>query len=295
MSILINRNTRVVCQGLTGRSGSLHSKIDVNYGTKIVSGVVPGKGGTYHFGVPIFETVKEAVFHTKANTSVVYVPSYSCKEAILESIDSGIKLIIVITEGIPTLDMMIVKERLREKEGVILIGPNSPGVISPGKCKIGIQPHFIHRKGGIGIVSRSGTLMYEAVDQITKSGLGQSTCVGIGGDMISGTDFISMLRLFENDPQTEAILMIGEIGGDREESAAFYVSREVTKPVIAYIAGLYAPHDQQMGHAGAILEDKDRDVEEKIEILKSQGVKVVRRISRIGEEVRSVFYRSNGS
>ncbi|ADD79522.1 succinate--CoA ligase subunit alpha [Candidatus Riesia pediculicola] len=289
MSILINKNTRVVCQGLTGKKGSFHSDIDMKYGTKIVSGVVPGKGNTYHLGIPIFDTVKEAVFYTKANTSVIYVPAIFCKEAILEAVDSGIELIIVITEGIPILDMMVVKKKLQENQDIIMIGPNSPGIISPGQCKIGIQPYSIHKIGAVGIISRSGTLMYEAVDQISRLGIGQSTCVGIGGDMISGCDFIEILPLFEDDIDTKVILMIGEIGGNREEKAASYIQSKVTKPVLAYIAGLHVPRDQQMGHAGAILENVDLDIEEKMKFLEKNGIEVIQNISKIGENIRKYF------
>ena len=240
MSILIDKNTKVICQGFTGSQGTFHSEQAIAYGTKMVGGVTPGKGGTTHLGLPVFNTVREAVAATGATASVIYVPAPFCKDSILEAIDAGIKLIITITEGIPTLDMLTVKVKLDEA-GVRMIGPNCPGVITPGECKIGIQPGHIHKPGKVGIVSRSGTLTYEAVKQTTDYGFGQSTCVGIGGDPIPGSNFIDILEMFEKDPQTEAIVMIGEIGGSAEEEAAAYIKEHVTKPVVGYIAGVTAP------------------------------------------------------
>ena len=246
MSVLINKDTRVICQGFTGGQGTFHSEQALSYGTQLVGGVSPGKGGTTHLGLPVFNTVRDAVEATGATASVIYVPAPFCKDAILEAIDAGIKLIVTITEGIPTLDMLDVKVKLQET-GVRMIGPNCPGVITPGECKIGIMPGHIHKPGKVGIVSRSGTLTYEAVKQTTDEGFGQSTCVGIGGDPIPGSNFIDILEMFQNDPQTEAIVMIGEIGGNAEEDAAAYIKAHVTKPVVSYIAGCHCPSRQADG------------------------------------------------
>ncbi|MEC7970364.1 MAG: succinate--CoA ligase subunit alpha, partial [Pseudomonadota bacterium] len=252
MSILIDKDTKVICQGFTGSQGTLHSEQALAYGTQLVGGVTPGKGGGTHLGLPIFDTVADAVQATGATASVIYVPAGFCKDSILEALDAGIELIVCITEGIPTLDMLAVKARL-ELTGARMIGPNCPGVITPGECKIGIMPGDIHLAGKVGIVSRSGTLTYEAVKQTTDRGFGQSSCVGIGGDPIPGSHFIDILELFEKDPATEAIVMVGEIGGTAEEEAAAYIKANVTKPVVGYIAGVTAPPGKRMGHAGAII------------------------------------------
>ena len=276
MSILIDKNTKVICQGFTGSQGTFHSEQAIAYGTKMVGGVTPGKGGTTHLGLPVFNTVREAVAATGATASVIYVPAPFCKDSILEAIDAGIKLIITITEGIPTLDMLTVKV-------------NCPGVITPGECKIGIQPGHIHKPGKVGIVSRSGTLTYEAVKQTTDYGFGQSTCVGIGGDPIPGSNFIDILEMFEKDPQTEAIVMIGEIGGSAEEEAAAYIKEHVTKPVVGYIAGVTAPKGKRMGHAGAIIAGGKGTADEKFAALEAAGVKTVRSLADIGEALKTVL------
>lgn len=288
MSILINKETKVICQGFTGSQGSFHSQQALAYGTKLVGGVTPGKGGTTHLDLPVFNTVKEAVDATGATASVIYVPAAFGKDSILEAIEAGIKLIVCITEGIPTLDMLIVKEKLKQND-VMMIGPNCPGIIVPDECKIGIMPGHIHLAGKIGIVSRSGTLTYEAVKQTTDIGLGQSVCIGIGGDPIPGTDFIAILALLEKDPKTEAIVMIGEIGGTAEEEAAEYIKKYVTKPVISYIAGVTAPSGKRMGHAGAIISGNKGTAEEKTKALREAGITVVANLADIGDAVKKQF------
>ena len=282
MSILVGKDTKVICQGFTGGQGTLHSKASIAYGTKMVGGVTPGKGGSEHLGLPVFDTVSEAVNETGATASVIYVPAGFCKDSILEALDAGIELIVCITEGIPTLDMLAVKARL-DVSGVRMIGPNCPGVITPGECKIGIMPGDIHLPGKVGIVSRSGTLTYEAVKQTTDKGFGQSSCVGIGGDPIPGSHFIDILSLFQEDPKTEAIVMVGEIGGTAEEEAAAYIKLNVTKPVVSYIAGVTAPPGKRMGHAGAIIAGGKGTAEEKFAALEDAGVKTVRSLGEIGD------------
>ena len=282
MSILVGKDTKVICQGFTGGQGTLHSEASIAYGTKMVGGVTPGKGGSEHLGLPVFDTVSEAVDKTGATASVIYVPAGFCKDSILEALDAGIELIVCITEGIPTLDMLAVKARL-DISGARMIGPNCPGIITPGECKIGIMPGDIHLPGKVGIVSRSGTLTYEAVKQTTDKGFGQSSCVGIGGDPIPGSHFIDILSLFQEDPSTEAIVMVGEIGGTAEEEAAAYIKSNVTKPVVSYIAGVTAPPGKRMGHAGAIIAGGKGTAEEKFASLEDAGVKTVRSLGEIGD------------
>ena len=285
MSILINKDTRVICQGFTGSQGTYHSEQAIAYGTKMVGGVTPGKGGQKHLGLPVFNTVADAVSETGAEASVIYVPAPFCKDSILEAANSGIKLIVCITEGIPTLDMLVVKVKCDEL-GVRLIGPNCPGVITPGESKIGIMPGHIHKRGKVGIVSRSGTLTYEAVKQTTDYGFGQSTCVGIGGDPIPGSNFIDILRLLQNDAQTEAIVMIGEIGGSAEEEAAAFIKQNVTKPVVSYIAGVTAPPGKRMGHAGAIIAGGKGTAAEKFAALEAAGITTVKSLADIGNGIK---------
>jgi len=287
MSILIDKNTKVICQGLTGAQGTFHTEQALASGTQMVGGVVPGKGGQTHLGLPVFNSVAEAVAETGATASVLYVPAAFCKDSILEAINAGIELIVCITEGIPTIDMLYVKAKCDE-QSVRLIGPNCPGVITPGECKIGIMPASIHLPGKVGVVSRSGTLTYEAVKQTTDYGFGQSTCVGIGGDPIPGSHFIDILALFEADPKTEAIVMIGEIGGTAEEEAAEYIRDHVTKPVVSYIAGVAAPVGKRMGHAGAIIAGGKGTADEKFAALESAGVKTVRSLACIGEALAEI-------
>ncbi|MFA9203291.1 MAG: succinate--CoA ligase subunit alpha [Flavobacteriales bacterium] len=288
MSVLIDKNTKVICQGITGGQGTLHTKQAIEYGTQMVGGVTPGKGGTTHLDLPIFNTVQEAVAATGATVSVIYVPAPFCKDSILEAVDAGIELVVCITEGIPTMDMLYVKEYILQKGGVRMIGPNCPGIITPGECKIGIMPGSIHLPGKVGIVSRSGTLTYEAVKQTTDLGFGQSTCIGIGGDPIPGMTFIDALELFQNDPKTEAIIMVGEIGGSAEEEAAAFIKANVTKPVVSYIAGVTAPAGKRMGHAGAIISGGQGTAEEKFAALQAAGVKTVDNPAMLGAALAEI-------
>ena len=286
MSILINRDTRVICQGFTGKNGTFHSEQAIAYGTKMVGGVTPGKGGTQHLNLPVFDTVRDAVDATQADASVIYVPAPFVMDSILEAVSAGVSLIVCITEGVPTLDMLKCKVAC-DQAGVVLIGPNCPGVITPDECKIGIMPGHIHLKGRVGIVSRSGTLTYEAVKQTTDMGFGQSTCVGIGGDPIPGANFIDILGRFQNDPETEAIVMIGEIGGTAEEEAAEFIKANVTKPVVSYIAGVTAPAGKRMGHAGAIISGGKGTAAEKFAALEAAGVTVTRNLGEIGQTLKT--------
>jgi len=291
MSILINRDTKVVCQGITGKAGSFHARKMLEYGTQLVAGVTPGKGGTTHNGVPVFDTVHDAVKNTNAEASVIYVPAPYAVDAIMEAVDAGIELVVCITEGIPALDMIKVVQYLSDKK-TRLIGPNCPGIITPGACKIGIMPGYVHKPGNVGVASRSGTLTYEAVWQLTQRGIGQSTCVGIGGDPVIGTDFAEVLRLFQRDVATQAIVLIGEIGGTMEEEAANVIKQEISKPVIGFISGKTAPRGKRMGHAGAIIAGNTGGAATKISLLENAGVTIANSPTEIGETVFNELFLS---
>jgi len=288
MSILVDEKTKVIIQGITGNEGLFHTRQMVEYGTKVVAGVTPGKGGQKIDGIPVFNTVTEAVKETDANASAIFVPPVFAADAVMEAADSGIRIIVCLTEGIPTLDMVMVREYI-EGRGSKLIGPNTPGIISPGKCKIGVMAGYIHKQGAVGIISRSGTLTYEVVDQLTKKGIGQSTCVGVGGDQIVGLNYVDLLALFQEDPETKAMIMIGEIGGTAEEEAAQFMEKNVNKPVLSFIAGLTAPPGRRMGHAGAIIAGGKGTAKEKMEALGNAGVRVVRNPALVGEEMDTIL------
>ena len=290
MSILVNKDTKVICQGITGEQGTFHTRQMVAYGTKMVGGVTPGKGGTDVDGIPVFDTVGDAVKKTGANASVIYAPAGFAADAIMEAVDAGIELVVCITEGIPVLDMVKVR-RFMQGTNSRLVGPNCPGVITPDQCKIGIMPGHIHKAGSVGVVSRSGTLTYEAVDQLTRLGMGQSTCVGIGGDPVNGTNFIDVLELFQKDTGTDAIVMIGEIGGTAEEEAAEFIRENVTKPVVGYIAGATAPKGKRMGHAGAIISGGKGTAEEKFEAMQKAGIRITRSTAEIGKSMMEALQK----
>ncbi|MEK9778140.1 MAG: succinate--CoA ligase subunit alpha [Methylophilaceae bacterium] len=292
MSILVNKNTKVICQGFTGKQGTFHSEQAIKYGTNLVGGVTPKKGGQTHLNLPVFNSVKEAVEQTNADASVIYVPPPFAANSVIEASNAGIKLVVCITEGIPVQEMLKVKS-ITKKNGTLLIGPNCPGIITPDECKIGIMPGSIHKKGKIGIVSRSGTLTYEAVDQTTRNGLGQSTCIGIGGDPIKGLNFIECLELFEKDPETEGIILVGEIGGSDEELAAEYIQSHVSKPIAGYIAGQTAPKGKRMGHAGAIISGGSGKAENKIKALEKVGVRIASSPSDMGNMILSALNEKN--
>ena len=288
MSILVNKNSKIICQGITGNQGSFHTEQCIEYGTHVVAGVTPGRGGVEHLGVPVYNTMREAVSETGADVSMIYVPAPFAADSILEAADSGVKLIVCITEGIPVLDMVRVKSAMRDHD-CRLIGPNCPGIITSDECKIGIMPGFIHQKGRIGVVSRSGTLTYEAVYQTTQNGLGQTTCVGIGGDPVRGMNFIDCLGLFEADPDTDGVLMVGEIGGTDEEAAAEFIQSNVSKPVVAYIAGVTAPAGKRMGHAGAIIAGGKGTAADKFRALDAAGVATVRSPAELGSKMKEIL------